>query len=126
MGLGNKMEKQRILNKKEFVDGHSIAIVKYWTNHPKTTETNSGWHPKFDGSYEVIIGMDRREGGVYRQNTHPKLSWYIGIDYFRKLFDHMTSKEDFQTINQKLCECMAPVMNHEDVTQKVEGLLSKL
>ena len=132
----NKMaEKSRTLKKKELSAGYSVSLFKYWTSHPKTMPKTMQreWHPKFDGSYEMVIALDRVDEryargirGFAHENTHPKLSWYMETEHFKKLFEKIDSPEDFYVINKNLNECLTVGINHKDVSKKVEGLLKRL
>lgn len=121
-------EKSRTLNKKDIASGYSLTLFKYWTNHPKNIIPKcmqGSWNPKFDGSYEMVIKLYKRDG-YDRENTHPKISWYLGKDNFKKLFEKIESPEDFYIVNKQLNECLIEGINYTGITKKVEGLLSKL
>jgi len=81
--------------------------------------------------YELVLNLDggldgKQLIGCSHHNTHPKMSWYLGKEYFNKLFEKIESPEDFYIINKVLDDCFTINMNHKDTTKKVEGLLEKL
>ena len=116
------------LGKKEVSKGNIIYLEKYKTDHPKSISktTKKGWHPKFDGSYEVVIRLNRQEGGHYSHNTHHRLSWYIGLKDFRRVYDTMLNESDFHIIKKRLGRMITPKMNHHSTRISIEYLLKEV
>ena len=116
------------LKKKILTDGHDLRLVKYYTDHPKSMSaiTKAGWLPEFDGSYEMILGLDKNGKRLYHHNTHPKLSWYLDVSSFKKLFDLINHSKDFSTVDRLLANYFKEYMNHVEVRRQVTGLLTLL
>ena len=122
-------EKSKTLKKKDISKNYSLFILKYWTEHPKKMvckEVKKGWDPKFNGTYEIIIGMQKNKGGYFMENTPPRASWYVGKEYFERLFEKVDSPDDLRMITKKLGGYIVPNVEYKTFSRKVDGLLKKL
>lgn len=124
----NKLDRIYTIKKTILPSGQDVSLVKYLTKDPKkmSIETKNRWLPGFDGSYEIIIGLDKRYYRSYAHNTPPKLSWYVDLPTFRKLHSIIKSANDFHVLNRLLGNYVAHGMNHLDVKRQVNGLLGLL